>query len=199
MLMDMHIHTHFSPCSVIDILQLLRKAREVGLDGICITDHDTMASTSVFENIADDLGLCVIVGMEYTTTKGDFLIFGPIEHIQAKMDAEYLLRWIQKEGGIAIPAHPFRKHRPADPGVLQSSKIIEGLNGRNCPSENELSRNWAQKQGNGIKETGGSDAHTIEEVGRMVTMFEKDIYNVEGLIKELHYGKYSPLQGHPGF
>lgn len=199
MLMDMHIHTHFSPCSVIDILQLLRKAREVGLDGICITDHDTMASTSIFENIADDLGLCVIVGMEYTTTKGDFLIFGPIEHIQSKMDAEDLLRWIQEEGGIAIPAHPFRKHRPVNSSILQSSKIIEGLNGRNCPSENELSRNWAQKQGNGIKEIGGSDAHTIEEVGRMVTIFEKNIYNVESLIKELHYGKYSPLQGQPGF
>jgi len=172
---------------VIDILQLLRKAREIGLDGICITDHDTMASKSVFENIADDLGLCVMIGMEYTTTKGDFLIFGPIEHIQPQMDAEDLLRWVQEEGGIAIPAHPFRKYRPVNYSILQSSKIIEGLNGRNCPSENELSRNWAQEQGNGIKEIGGSDAHTIEEVGRMVTIFEKNMVPPQNLWVRFRY------------
>lgn len=97
MLFDMHIHTSYSPCSVIDLPELLRRSREVGLDGICITDHDTMASKSAF---MDGSELCVIVGIEYTTSEGDFLVFGPVDYIPEQMDAKYLLKWIKKEGAL---------------------------------------------------------------------------------------------------
>ena len=69
------------------------------------------------------MGLCVIVGMEYTTSKGDFLVFGPAEYVPEGMDAEDLIGWVRKEGGVAIPAHPFRQSRPTDPGT---SFIIRG-------------------------------------------------------------------------
>jgi predicted metal-dependent phosphoesterase TrpH len=197
MLIDMHIHTHFSPCSIIKIPQLLQRAKTVGIDGVCITDHNTIASKSVFEKIADNSGICVIVGIEYTTSKGDFLIFGSVDHIPAKMDAKNLLKWVQKEGNVAIAAHPFRKDRPFDTGLLQSLKIIEGLNGRNKPHENELCKNWLQKHGEGMKEIGGSDAHTLEEVGQVVTVFKKNIYNMDALLRELLYGNYSPLKRNP--
>jgi predicted metal-dependent phosphoesterase TrpH len=113
------------------------------------------------------------------------------------MDAKNLLKWVQKEGNVAIAAHPFRKDRPFDTGLLQSLKIIEGLNGRNKPHENELCKNWLQKHGEGMKEIGGSDAHTLEEVGQVVTVFKKNIYNMDALLRELLYGNYSPLKRNP--
>jgi hypothetical protein len=194
MIVDMHIHTSFSPCSVIGIPKLLERAREAGIDGICITDHETMASKTVFDKLADKHGLCVIVGMEYATTKGDFLVFGPIEFAPSGMSAADLVRWVKKENGVAIPAHPFRKSRPTDPAILSSTKIVEVLNGRNRPSENESCRNWLAQYGNGTRQTGGSDAHTLEEIGRMVTVFKKNIYDVEDLIDELCIGSYTPKQ-----
>jgi predicted metal-dependent phosphoesterase TrpH len=194
MIVDMHIHTSFSPCSVITIPNLLQRAQKAGLDGICITDHDTMASKAVFDGIDDKHGLCVIVGIEYTTTKGDFLIFGPIESAPLGMNAADLFRWIKKEGGVAIPAHPFRKNRPTDMGVLSSSKIVEVLNGRNRPSENESCRNWLAQHGNGTRQTGGSDAHTLEEIGRIVTVFKENIYDIEDLIDALYTGSFTPKQ-----
>ncbi|MBM4135981.1 MAG: PHP domain-containing protein [Nitrospira sp.] len=197
MLVDMHIHTRFSPCSSIRIAQLLKRAREVGIDAICITDHDTIAAKSIIENGVDSSGICVIVGIEYTTTKGDFLIFGPIEYIPKGMAAEGLLKWIKKEGGVAIPAHPFRKSRPVDIRILPSFEIVEALNGRNHESENESCKNWIKRHGDGVKEIGGSDAHTIAEVGQTVTVFDNNIYSVEDLIKELRNGNYSPLQRYP--
>jgi hypothetical protein len=197
MLIDMHIHTHFSPCSIIKIPQLLKKAQKVGVDGICITDHNTTASKSAFGKIADNSGICVIVGIEYTTSNGDFLIFGSVDHIPAKMDAKDLLKWVQKEGSIAIAAHPFRKDRPVDPDVLHLLKIIESVNGRNNPVENEMCKNWIKKHGNEAKEIGGSDAHTVEEVGQVVTVFKKNIYNIDDLVRELLYGNYSPLKRDP--
>ena len=193
----MHIHTHFSHCSVIKIPQLLQRAQKVGIDGICITDHNTIASKSALAKIADNAGLSVIVGIEYTTSNGDFLIFGSVDHIPAKMDAKDLLKWVQKEGNVAIAAHPFREDRPFDTGLLQSLKIVEGLNGRNKPNENELCKNWLKKHGEGMKEIGGSDAHTLKEVGQVVTVFKKNIYNMDDLVRELLYGNYSPLKRNP--
>ena len=193
----MHIHTSFSPCSIISIPKLLQRARKAGLDGICITDHDTAASKTVFDSMSDRAGLSVIVGMEYATSKGDFLVFGPAEYIPVGMDAEGLIRWIKKEGGVAVPAHPFRKSRPTDPGILSSFKIVEALNGRNRQSENDSCRRWLAQHGNGTRQTGGSDAHTIEEIGRVVTIFKRDIYDVEDLINALHSENYAPKQMQP--
>ena len=194
MLIDMHIHTHFSSCSIIEIPQLLQRARKVGLDGICITDHNTIASQNAFEKIDDYSGLFVIVGVEYTTSNGDFLVFGPVDYIPEKMDTKNLFKWVQKEGGVAIAAHPFRKERPVDPYVLPLSNIIESVNGRNNSAENEMCKNWIKKCGNEVKEIGGSDAHTLEEVGRVVTVFKKNIYTMDDLIRELLIGYYSPLK-----
>lgn len=194
MLIDMHIHTSFSPCSIISIPYLLERAQEVGLDGICITDHDTTASKYAFEDIADNSGLCVIIGIEYTTPKGDFLVFGPVDHIPEDMDAPQLIKWVHKQKGVVIAAHPFRKYRSVDPQCLQLSTIIESINGRNLPYEDDLCKNWLQQHGNGIKEIGGSDAHTIEEIGQVVTAFQKNIYNIDDLIYELQSGNYSPLK-----
>lgn len=193
MLIDMHIHTQFSPCSIINIPQLIAKAKAKGLDGICITDHDTMASKSVLQDLKIS-DICVIVGIEYTTSKGDFLIFGPTDHIPLRMSLEGLLSWIKKEGGIIIPAHPFRKSRPADINVLSLFDIIEVLNGRNLPSENNHCREWINTNGKNIKQIGGSDAHTFEEIGNVVTVFEKNIYCIDDLIRELLDGKYAPKQ-----
>jgi predicted metal-dependent phosphoesterase TrpH len=194
MLIDMHIHTSFSPCSIISIPYLLRRAKEIGLDGICITDHNTAASKYVFENISDNSGICVIVGIEYTTPNGDFLVFGPVDCIPNDMDAQHLMGWVHKHGGVVIAAHPFRKYRSVDPNCLQLSTIIESINGRNLPHEDDLCKNWLQEHGNGVKEIGGSDAHSLEEIGHVVTSFKNNIYNVDDLIQELQGKNYSPLK-----
>lgn len=196
MLIDMHVHTRFSPCSIIRISQIAERIREAGIDGICITDHDTVGSKYQTERMTVHADICVIVGLEYTTPQGDFLVYGPVEDIPLEMDAEKLLRWVHKECGVAIPAHPFRKSRPADRGILSSCEIVEVLNGRNQQSENELCAEWIVKHGNGKRATGGSDAHTLQEIGQTVTVFKRDIYSAEDLIRELRSGQYSPHHMH---
>jgi predicted metal-dependent phosphoesterase TrpH len=194
MLIDMHIHTRFSPCSIIRVRQLPRKLRDAGIDGACITDHDTTAARSLLKGLTDISGLCIIVGIEYTTTQGDFLIFGPVDNIRRGMDAKTLFGWIKREGGVAIPAHPFRRSRPADPDILHFFDIIEALNGRNLASENDLCAHWIASHGNSKKRIGGSDAHTLDEIGRIVTIFDKNIYTSDDLIRELLCGQYTIRQ-----
>ena len=194
MRIDMHVHTRFSPCSIIRVRQLLKKIQEARIDGVCITDHDTTASHSLLQGISHTSGLSIIVGLEYTTIQGDFLIFGPVEHIPHGMDAKTLLTWVKEEHGVAISAHPFRSSRPADPRILHFCDVIEVLNGRNQTHENELCMNWIISNGNSKKCIGGSDAHTLDEIGRIVTVFDKDIYSSDDLIRELRDGNYTIQQ-----
>ncbi|MEW6052739.1 MAG: CehA/McbA family metallohydrolase [Nitrospirota bacterium] len=198
MLIDMHVHTSFSPCSLMRIPQVIAKARESGIDGICITDHDTTASEYEMRKIASNESLCIIIGIEYTTFQGDFLVFGPTGNMPSDMDAETLLGWAKRSGGICIPAHPFRRSRPADISILKSCHVIESLNGRNRRSENDTCRNWLKEYGNGTMEIGGSDAHTPNEIGHVVTVFKKNIYSVDDLVRELASGSFSPMERFSG-
>ncbi len=188
----MHIHTICSPCSMIHIESLFERAHDIGLDGICITDHDTCACKSMISQTDIPPGLSVIVGMEYTTTSGDFLVFGPVDSVPEGLSARDLLLWTRKEGGVAIPAHPFRKSRPVEPKILEKCEIVEVINGRNLPHENALCSDWITHNPLAKRGIGGSDAHTLPEIGQFVTLFSHDIHSPEDLIRELSTGSYTP-------
>lgn len=115
MIFDLHVHTTLSSCSQLTLDEILDNARHKGLDGVCITDHQTMAvKQQTKESIQAD-GLCIITGMEYATPDGDFLIFGPFENIPANLPAKELLHLVDRAGGVAVAAHPFRQGRSTNP------------------------------------------------------------------------------------
>jgi len=66
------------------------------------------------------------------------------------------------------------------------------LNGRNHDFENEACHQWIREHAPVARAIGGSDAHTLNEIGRIVTVFEKNIYGAEDLIRELRHGSYKP-------
>ena len=39
---DTHVHTTLSPCSNLTLSQIFAEARQRNLDGVCITDHETI-------------------------------------------------------------------------------------------------------------------------------------------------------------
>lgn len=192
MLFDLHVHTTISVCSQLQVSQILARASERGLDGVCLTDHDSMAIGLELEEGLQSNGLCVIVGMEYATSQGDFLLFGPFEDLRPGLLATDLLILVQQRRGVAIAAHPFRENRPADPSVLCSGLChgIEVANGRNTPGENALSQGWATNKG--LPQTGGSDAHTLAELGRCGTRFRQPVRNRAEFIQALLQGCFEP-------
>lgn len=194
MLIDIHVHSNISPCSVMEVEDILTRARACGLDGVCITDHDTMdARHLVREGLQPD-GLCVIVGMEYTTPEGDFLVFGPFEALEPGMSALRLLRHVRREGGAAVAAHPFRKVRPLSDFLAASTLCsgVEVLNGRNNDQENHLAQWWSTRYN--LARTGGSDAHTLEELGTCPTWFTRRVRNREEFVAALRHGLCLPAR-----
>lgn len=192
MLIDMHVHSTVSPCSVLTLEEILGNARRLGLDGVCITDHDSMEARKYVEEGVQPDGLLVVVGMEYETPQGDFLIFGPFESLEPGMSAAELLPLVEEAGGASIAAHPFRPNRSVEPEFILDGlcSAVEMVNGRNEERANIQAQNFFHAAP--VAFTGGSDAHAIAELGLFPTRFQSVIKSRQDLIDALLAGHCSP-------
>ncbi len=66
---DLHTHTVLSPCGDLDMSpdEILRLAKERGLDMIGISDHNTTKHCKLAKKIGQELGVFVLCGAEVTT------------------------------------------------------------------------------------------------------------------------------------
>ena len=175
-------------------MSLGRIGREIGgtgLDGLCLTDHQVMAGDEVLSVLPD--GFTFLVGMEYSTSQGDFLLFGLDKPPIDGMEAPDILRMVHDMGGASVAAHPCRAGRPLDPALLHSGLIhaVEVLNGRCTPQENSAALDLAKAFG--LPRTGGSDAHTPPEIGRFATLVGQPVRSAEQLARIIRQGGVSPI------
>jgi hypothetical protein len=193
MLFDLHVHSSISPCSNLSLHDIVHQAQEKGLDGVCITDHDTMVAGQLLAEGVQENGLVVIIGQEYTTRQGDFLLFGPYDNLPPGLDAEEVLEHVQATGGAAIGAHPFRNGRGVDRDLIRSGlcPIIEQQNGRNTDLENTQTQAWFARYP--LIPVAGSDAHSLEELGRFPLRFPSPIHSRMDLISALNSGQGIPV------
>lgn len=66
---DMHIHSVLSPCGDLEMSPsaIVAKAKEMGLDIIGLTDHNSTLNAEVTRRLGEKAGLCVLMGAEVTT------------------------------------------------------------------------------------------------------------------------------------
>ena len=193
MLFDLHVHSSMSPCSNLSLHDIIHQAPEKGLDGVCITDHDTMAAGQLLAEGVQDNGLVVIIGQEYTTRQGDFLLFGPYENLPLGLSAAEVLGHVQATGGAAVGAHPFRNGRGVGRDLIRSGlcPIIEQENGRNTTWENAQTQTWLTRYP--LIPVAGSDAHSLEELGRFPVRFPSQIHSRMNLVSALISGRGMPV------
>jgi PHP family Zn ribbon phosphoesterase len=69
LLVDLHLHTVLSACAEIEMIPplIVRRARELGLDAIAVTDHNSAANVGAVLEAAHGTGLTVLSGMEVQT------------------------------------------------------------------------------------------------------------------------------------
>ena len=70
-LADLHLHTVLSPCAEVEMIPplIVRRARELGLGLIAITDHNAAANCEAVMRAAEGSGLAVLPGMEVQTSE----------------------------------------------------------------------------------------------------------------------------------
>ncbi len=208
MLIDLHTHSYpKSDDSLVSVDDLIDRARSIGLDGICLTDHDEFWPLAEVESLGKRHNFLVLPGSEINTDSGHILVFGLQEYVFGLHKPEFLRRRVNRQGGVMIAAHPYRRRFLADPGqnpearaeMLQRAledeiflmcDAIEGHNGRGLTAENEFSRDLGSVFG--LKATGGSDAHRLEQLGTAATRFERPVGSLDDLIREIKAGRFAP-------
>ncbi|MBI2583589.1 MAG: CehA/McbA family metallohydrolase [Candidatus Aenigmarchaeota archaeon] len=195
---DLHTHTNASMDGIVPPEKLVEIARK-RVDGIAITDHNTMEGWKQVMHIRD---FPIIPGMEIKIkengrTIGDILALFLSEEIQSRSLHE-VIDEIKAQDGIISIAHPFRSKKPFLKIDEIKNKIdaIEVFNSR-CFSdeENEDALRYAKKHR--LAFTAGSDAHTIKEIGRAYTI--ADAGDLEGLRKAIKKGQtnFEGRRSHP--
>ncbi len=184
MLIDTHLHeSKFSLDSHISLREIVARAKEVGLDGICITDHESNDIAAEAEIIARENNFPIFVGAEILTYEGDMTVFGLDKLPTRMLHAQELLDLVWQHDGIAICSHPYRQNGRGM-GDLMKSLInpigIEAFNGSTPENLNLKAYHVALELG--LPALGGSDAHSREQVGKYATLFPKNTSTVRDLI-----------------
>ena len=85
---------------------MLRRAKEIGLDVIAITDHDVICGALLAEQLAPGYDIQVMPGVEITTAEGDLLALGIHTLVPAGHSLVETLIQVGALGGICIAPHP---------------------------------------------------------------------------------------------
>ncbi|MGC1679409.1 MAG: PHP-associated domain-containing protein [Candidatus Binataceae bacterium] len=211
MIVDLHVHTKLSADSRVDAEQYLEFAHAsgAGLGAICFTEHRLFPNDPEIDRkyaeLSERFGIAVFKGIEADTDLGHLLLYGVNHEVTRRFDltsrmlrSEHLIDVIHHEGGVAIPAHPFRESgfgARLDALVARHGAAIgaiEVLNGQNSTIENERAKDTALKLG--LAAVGGSDAHfsTAKWFLTCATELEREVTNVAGLCAEIRAGRARP-------
>lgn len=195
MIIDIHIHEkRHSPDSVIGLDEIAFEARRKGLDGICITDHDSNGLAGLANEFWHDSGLLVLVGAEILTYEGDILVFGMATLPHKKMHARDLIHLAALQGGVGIAAHPYRNNNRGLGHRIKTTRGLSGfevLSGRTEPHNNMKA--WQVALQHGLAGFGGSDAHELFEVGKFATYFPDAIATEADFLNAIRLQRYAPV------
>ena len=185
MLIDMHMHEKtFSADSYLSLEEIVAIARQKGLDGVCITDHDSMGLREAAEAYSKKTGFPIFTGIEFYYLQGDILAFGIEEYPPERIDAQDFVDMVRAQGGITISAHPFRNNRRGleeNLDIVTGLDAIEVLNGSTLPDAIKKAELYAKKLG--LAMTGASDCHIPDKVGVYATWFPEEIRSVQELVE----------------
>lgn len=182
---------------------MVRRAKEVGLDAVCLTEHNRAWNPDEVLRLRRQHDFCILRAMEVTTKDGDVLAFGLYEDVNETLTAAELRRRMSALGGYTIAAHPFRgfllfsfvdlaltPERAAARPIFQSVDAIEAYNCKVTERETRLAFETGAHLG--LPCAAGSDAHTLADVGKYYTVFENSVSTEEELLRELRAGRYRP-------
>ena len=178
--LDLHVHDKESFDSKANLKSIIKIAKKRGLDGIAITNHETLN----LNEIKFSKEFIIIKGEEIKTEIGDIIGLFLKKEIKEK-EFKKVIQEIKKQGGIVVLPHPAFGHI-LNNEVLKKIDVIEGINSRIDKNSNEMAQRLAKQTKKPL--IAGSDAHLSIEVGNSFTI-------IESKSKELKDIKQAILKG----
>lgn len=171
---DIHIHSKYSPDCRTKVEDILKAARKAGLDGIAVTDHESVKGYLEARKLVRKYGLQIVAGYEYKTREGDILIFGTDEMLKPLLHVREAVELAHEKGAVVVAPHPFDMFRLGIGKHVGKVKVegIEVVNSHTLfgNAKAELTANRY-----GLAKVGGSDAHIPREIGHGYTIFWGDL------------------------
>lgn len=183
---DTHVHTEYSgfqklgaikfPESVASPEMQVDRARENGMDVVCITDHDETHGAFIAEKYAQQKynDIQVVPGEEVTTADGEIIGLFLTERVPDMLPVEETIDIIREQGGLTIAPHPFSFHVPGLKERVLDIDIdgFEVVNGGHPDAyTNMFARLVMDRYPGKWCETSGSDAHSVYTTGYNWTEF----------------------------
>lgn len=160
---ELHCHTWHSD-GALNPTQLVARARDRGLDFLAASDHNSISSQRELEQLTSP-GLVLLRGVEVTTFKGHFNVWGTAEwvdfRVQSPEDMRAALEFANHRGAVTSCGHPKPFGPSWDYPEVTNHQCVEVWNGP-WTGLNELSLEYWQEllaKGMRISAVGGSDFH----------------------------------------
>lgn len=206
---ELHCHTYhsdgnFSP------EELVAAAREAGLDGIALTDHNTSSGVEEAVYYGKKYGVLVIPGIEWTTFYGHVTVLGGHSRVDWKsvnpLSVEDRINEARLAGDVCILAHPYRVGYPVCTGGMNEFPrgIFAAIDGYEAVSEDVNTptnrRQIAEylelvKAGYRISAVYGRDWHRPSNIEYAVTELAiEGALNVENALEAIRRGRTAIIQ-----
>lgn len=220
---ETHLHTaECSACASASGAEQARRYKELGYDGIIVTDHFFNGNTAIthfnsweervekymkgYENAkaeGEKLGLKVFFGLEYSYFGADLLVYGIGKEFLLENDNICDISFYQfadrvhKAGGILVHAHPFREADWYIHEIKLLPKWIDGVEVYNSGNSKEAFNDrakWYAEQF-GFVQTGGTDNHHLWVPADRISgiQTEKEINSIEDYIDIVRNGELEPI------
>lgn len=185
---DIHIHSSYSDGrpGIQEILDYVENYTD--LDVIAITDHNTIEGALEAQRlmVGKKYRFELIVGEEVSSKEGHILALFLKEPIPGGLSAHTTLKKIKEQGGIRIAAHPFQSttiRNPDEPmmdgiglvSLLKEKKLLNGVeivNATPTLNDENIRAAFVNRTLLFKAETGSSDAHILDAIGKGYTLFE---------------------------
>ncbi|MEI9998522.1 MAG: CehA/McbA family metallohydrolase [Verrucomicrobiota bacterium] len=197
LLFDLHCHSRFSADGVAEPEDLIKQAREKGLNGFAITDHNTCACVEYYlqhglmnkEGLPVN-GLLIIPGQEITTAEGHLLALGITLPDLKGIPAAEAVALIHQGGGLAIPPHPYDFFRAGIREPVLETLPIDAVEVFNAATtlKRYNKHAFAYAQERGLPMTAASDAHDSAALGTAYSILEAEDFSVKGVLDAIRKG-----------
>ena len=168
---DVHVHTKYSgvtehgilkfPESVSNPNDVVKIAKRVNLDIVCITDHNSILGAVKAKSFAKEHDCVeVVVGEEISTADGEIIGLFLNELVPPGLSVEETVDLVRQQDGMLVAPHPFSYHVPAL-GLLVDDIDLDGIeviNGGHIDGpandramEHSRSGRWARSDRSGSK------------------------------------------------
>lgn len=189
------MHTWYSEDGSSSLEEVMFCAKKKGLDGIAITDHDTLEGARKALKLASRRKFMVIPGMEVSSRHGHILALNITTPIPPNLSLFETVERIHAADGIAVAAHPLIFIKSHIRQRIASASNLDGVEVINSSAfpfflSTRLSQALAEQLK--LPQTAGTDAHHASEVGTAYTMVRADS-DIEEIVGAIRKGAVTPL------